>query len=94
MDANSLSATDEATQFEHFCNYLLTVDVCGPDFDLESIATGDTEFGIDGVAVVANDTLIEDEEQLADVLETSRVLTCSFIFIQSKSANAFNEARF
>lgn len=90
VSANSIAGDDEPTQFEHFCNYLITVDTVGTDFEVESIATGATEFGIDGVAIIANDALIEDEEQLVDVIESNRYLSCSFIFIQSKSATSFS----
>jgi hypothetical protein len=44
------------------------------EFDVEGLATGAGEFGVDGAAIIVNDTIVEDEEQLEDMAVAAPVL--------------------
>ena len=48
------------------------------------------EFGLDGIAVIVNDILVDDEEQLEDIVDHSPSLQVQFIFLQSKTASSFD----
>lgn len=89
-EQNGFAAENEATLFEHFVNYLITVDSTGTDFEVETISTGNNEFGIDGIGIIVNDILIEDDEQLSDIIDSYKILEVSFYFIQSKSTSGFD----
>lgn len=90
--AESQKISDAATsiQFESFINYVVVSDVYTEEFDFNVVATGEGEFGIDGIAIIVNDTLIDDEEQLEDLLAHSPVLQVQFMFTQAKTTSSFD----
>lgn len=77
-------------QFEAFANYIVVSDLYPEEFDVNLIATGEGEFGIDGIAVIVNDVIIEDEEQLEDIISHSVALQAQFVFVQSKTTSSFD----
>lgn len=84
---NNLKRDD---QFEAFVNYIVVSDVYPEEFDFNIISTGVGEFGVDGIAIIVNDVIVDDEEQLNDIIDHSPVLQVQFIFIQAKSSSAFD----
>jgi len=60
------------------------------EFDFAMISTGKGEFGLDGTAVIVNDILVDDEEQLEDIVDHSPSLQVQFIFLQSKTSPTFD----
>lgn len=88
--SQQIGPKDEATQFEHFVNYVVLFDMFTEEFDVEAIATGAGEFGIDGISIIINETMIEDEEQLEDLAENANTLTAQFVFTQAKTSKSFD----
>jgi hypothetical protein len=88
--SQQIGSKDEATQFEHFVNYVVLFDIFAEEFDVEAIATGSGEFGIDGICIIVNDTIIEDEEQLDDLAENANALVVQFVFTQAKASKSFD----
>ena len=90
IQSQQIKADDPAVQFEHFVNFVVLSDLLSEDFDLEGIATGAGEFGIDGIAIIVNDTLVEDEEQFNDLASSASTLRVKFIFTQAKTSSSFD----
>lgn len=88
--SQQISATGQPEQFEHFINYIVAFELLPEEFDIEKIATGAGEFGLDGIAIIVNDTLIEDEEQVDDIAQSASVLTVSLNFMQAKTSSSFD----
>ena len=89
LTSQQIGTSDEATEFEHFVNYVVIFDLFAEEFDVERIATGAGEFGIDGISIIVNDTMIEDEEQLTDLAEATHALSVQFVFTQAKTSKGF-----
>jgi hypothetical protein len=89
-ESQALTHADTDSLFEHFCNYIILSDIYSDEFDVESVNTGEGEFGIDGICVLVNDHLIEDVDQLTDVVEDSRSVSVRFVFTQAKTTSKFN----
>ncbi len=77
-------------QFEAFVNYIVVSDIYPEEFDFSLIATGPGEFGIDGLAIIVNDAIVDDEEQLEDVIAHNPVLQVQFLFVQAKTSSSFD----
>lgn len=92
--SQQIGSKDEPTQFEHFVNYVVLFDMFSEEFDVESIATGAGEFGIDGISIIVNDTMIEDEEQLEDLADNTNALAVQFVFTQAKTSRHFDAGDF
>ena len=90
VTSQQIGSKDEATQFEHFVNYVVLFDLFTEEFDVEAIATGAGEFGIDGISIIINDTIVEDEEQLDDLAENANALLVQFVFTQAKTSKSFD----
>lgn len=88
--SQKIDALPQAEQFEAFVNYIVVSDLYPEEFDFAVVATGQGEFGIDGVAIVLNDSIVDDEEQLEDILDSVSVLQVQFVFIQSKTSSSFD----
>lgn len=90
LKSQQIENSDPSVRFEHFVNFVVVSDLYGEDFDVEAIATGAGEFGIDGICIIVNDTIVEDVDQFDDLAERAAILTAKFIFIQSKTSPAFD----
>lgn len=88
--SQKIDALPQSEQFEAFVNYVVVSDVFPEEFDFASIATGTGEFGLDGLAIIVNDTIVEEEEQLDDLLEHHSTLQVQFIFTQAKTSASFD----
>lgn len=77
-------------QFEAFINYIVVSDIYPEEFDFTTISTGAGEFGLDGVAIIVNDILVDDDEQLDDLLAHSPALQVQFLFLQAKTSASFD----
>jgi hypothetical protein len=77
---------DENTALEHMINYLATRNYTSRHFDPSEISFGNGEVGIDGMAIVVNDTIIESLLQLESCFADNREVTASIVFIQTKSS--------
>ncbi len=89
-ESQKIDQTKQSEQFEAFINYIIVSDVYSEEFDFGAIATGEGEFGLDGIAIIVNDALVDDEEQAEDLITHSPVLQVQFIFIQAKTSSSFD----
>ena len=89
-ESQKIDARPTSEQFEAFVNYIVVSDIIPEEFDFSMISTGQGEFGLDGIAIIVNDALIDDEEQVDDLLAHSPVLQVQFLFLQAKTAASFD----
>lgn len=90
VQSQKIDGMSQSEQFESFINYIVTSDVYHEEFDFTVLSTGAGEFGIDGIAIIVNDAIVDDEEQLDDIISHSPVLQVQFIFTQSKTSSSFD----
>jgi hypothetical protein len=76
----------EQQLFEHFANYAVLSRLYSGTVDLEVLETAGA-FGIDGLAIIANDILVESTDEIADIARNS--LDVSFVFVQAKTSAKF-----
>lgn len=89
-ESQKIGSLPEDEQFEAFVNYIVVSDIYPEEFDFNAIATGVGEFGIDGIAIIVNDAIVDDEEQLDDIIAHSPVLQIQFLFVQAKTSSSFD----
>lgn len=80
----------QSAQFEAFINYIVVSDIYPEEFDFNIVATGEGEFGIDGIAIIVNDSIVDDEEQLDDIIQHSPAVQVQFLFMQAKTSASFD----
>jgi hypothetical protein len=88
--SQKLETDSVSEQFEHFVNYIVVSDIYPEEFDFAMIATGQGEFGLDGIAIIVNDVLVDDEEQVEDLLSHTPTLQVHFVFLQAKTSDSFD----
>jgi len=81
---------DEPSSFEHFMNYLAVRNYTSRHFDPSEISLGKGEVGIDGIAIIINDTLVTTLDQITDFFDSSSDISASFVFVQSKISESFD----
>ena len=85
------SKINVAKQFENFVNYSVVANNYSNTFDIDVVDTGDgNDTGIDGVAIIVNNQLVEDSDELTPLIEAKVPLKVEYIFIQSKTSPNFN----
>lgn len=87
---------NEATAFEHFCNYCILSHI-NPDayasdkFFYEDAHTGrGGDKAIDGIMIMVNDVAITSLEQLNTLIGNSRPFSTKFVFVQAKTSASFD----
>ncbi|NEP44076.1 MAG: AIPR family protein, partial [Okeania sp. SIO2H7] len=87
----------ENKDFEKFCTYCAFKKDYPESVineELEDIFVGSPgDIGIDGMAIIANDTLITDRETLGEVMKAKEV-KINFVFVQAKNKSQFNRQEF
>lgn len=79
--------------FEHFINYIVMRNFTSRHFNPDIICTDEGEIGLDGVAIVANDTIVASLDEMKDILnKNNRDLNVDFIFTQAKTSESFDTA--
>jgi len=82
---------NESTQFEYFSNFcVVNKEFDSISFDEKLVSTGNSTQGIDGIAIIVNNKLCSNVGEIQQIMEMNRVLTVTFIFIQSKTSSSFN----
>ena len=71
--------------FEHFANYAVLSRLYSGTVQLDVLETNGA-FGIDGVAIIANDVLVTSRDEVKDVARHS--LDTSFVFVQAKTSSS------
>lgn len=78
--SQKIESRSESDQFEAFINYIVISDIYPEEFDFGLVSTREGEFGIDGIAIIVNDAIVDDEEQLEDIISYAPVLQVQFVF--------------
>lgn len=90
IQTQKISVKDKQTEFEIFSNYIVAHPKIPDTFDVEALSTGEGEFGLDGIGVIINEKLIENEEQATDLIDASTSLDVEFLFCQAKTSEKFD----
>lgn len=87
------SSIDEKKLFEKFSNYSIVGDIIkGNNFDINKISTGLSK-GIDGIAIIVNGKLINEENDLELIGENEKI-AITISFIQSTTISSFEYKKF
>jgi len=88
-----LEANDVSTNFEHFVNFCVVNNVYGTtDFELEDITTGKATQGIDGIAIIVNQRLVDSIEDIDLLIKYNQYISVKFVLIQSKISSSFDNS--
>ena len=92
LKSQQIIEKDISKQFEFFSIYCVIAQQYAEIFDLNDICTGaGGDCGIDGIAILANGTMISSKEEIDDLLEINKALIdITFIFIQAKTSVSFS----
>ncbi len=84
---------EDTLLFEYFINFCVVNNIYGTsDFDIEEITTGPATQGIDGIAIVVNQKLINTIDDINMLIELNQNITVKFILIQTKTSPSFDNA--
>ena len=95
LDGFGIKEKDEATAFEHFCNYCMFThhrpDAYSSDnFFYRTVHTGKGgDKAIDGILVEVNEVAVSNLDQLKEVIGT-RKFHANFVFVQAKTSAKFD----
>lgn len=82
---------EEHIVFEHFVNFISVSSEYSDEFDVEDVHTGGgDDLGIDGIALLANGTLISDLAEIDDLATVNKYLEIDIICCQAKSGGSFS----
>lgn len=90
LRSQELKSKDDSTDFEKFVNYTIVSKEFKSSFQLDSISTGNSAIGVDGIAAITNGKLIDSEDEIDDLVNINKFIESDFIFIQSKTETGFN----
>ena len=90
-DRHSLKQQNESGLFEKFCNYCVLSNDHYDSFEFDKVETGDA-LGIDGVAAVIGDAIIDQAEDATRFTQTQ--FSADFHFIQAKTSSSFDLGEF
>ena len=86
-----LGADDEATQFEKFATHCVLSSRFSATFDLDDVVTGQGDDGIDGIAVVIDETVTASVEDALTLFASGRRNhDVDVMFIQAKRSESFD----
>src|SRR4051812_44684071 len=88
--SQKIDSLKQSDQFEAFTNYIVVSDIYPEEFDFNVVSTGVGEFGIDGIAIIVNDAIVDDDEQLEDIIAHNAALQVQFLFVQAKTSSSFD----
>lgn len=87
----SVNIDDISLLFEYFSNYCVVNDVYGiNDFDVEDIITGKNTQGIDGIAIIVNQKLINTIDDIDLLISYNQTISVKFVLIQTKTSPSFD----
>lgn len=90
VESKNYAGVEKSVQFEHFINFcVINKEYDSVSFDERSISTGNSTQGIDGIGVIVNNKLCNSTFEIQNLIELNRILTVTFIFIQSKTSTKF-----
>lgn len=89
----NIGILDTSTLFEYFSNYCVVNNVYGlSDFDLDDITTGSGTQGIDGIAIIVNQKLVQTTDDIDTLINLNQNISVKFVMIQTKTSSSFDNA--
>lgn len=86
-----LAADDEATQFEKFATHCVISNRFSATFDLDDVVTAQGDDGIDGIAVVIDETVTASVEDAQTIFAAPRRNhDVDVLFVQAKRSESFD----
>jgi hypothetical protein len=86
-----LEADDEAVQFEKFATYCVLSNRFSATFDLDAVSTGPGDEGIDGIAVIIDETVTASVEDAQSTFASQRRNhDVDVLFVQAKRSESFD----
>ena len=86
-----LEADDESVQFEKFATYCVLSNRFSSSFDLDNVSTGEGDEGIDGVAVVIDESVTPSVDDSRSIFSTARRNhDVDVVFVQAKRSESFD----
>lgn len=86
-----LNIPEDNKLFEYFSNYSVASNENGVDnLNIEDMMTGNSNPGIDGIAIVVNGKYIYSEADIDELIRINKTLRVKFIFVQCKTSESFN----
>ncbi len=84
--------TDESTLFELFSCYCALSKEYPESFELSDITVGGGgDTGLDGIAILANGTIVNTVEEIDDLIEQNNSISeLKFVFVQAKTSPSFD----
>lgn len=87
----NLKTLSESEQFELFGNYcVVNKEYNSNNFELRKTLTGQATQGIDGMAFIVNNRIVNSVIEIQDLIEINRYLDVQFVIIQSKTSPKFD----
>ena len=92
-NSNGFTRLDLTEQFEYFADYCAIANEAGTvELNLLDMHTGASAQGIDGIAIEVNGKYVLTIEEVEELLKINKTLTVSFVFVQAKTSEEFNNA--
>ena len=86
----SVNIDDISLLFEYFSNYCVVNNVYGiNDFDVEEISTGKNTQGIDGIAIIVNQKLVNSTDDIDLLISYTQTISVKLVLIQTKTSPSF-----
>lgn len=94
LKSQQISETEKSKQFEMFASYCVIAQQYTELFDINDVVSGaGADCGMDGIAIIANGTMILSTEEVDDLIELNKGLSdMMFIFIQAKTSSNFSSS--
>lgn len=90
-NSQGIISNDIPVVFESFVNYCVVNNIYGTsDFDIEDITTGKATQGIDGIAIIINQKLVNSIEDIDLLISLNQTLSVKFVLIQTKTSSSFD----
>lgn len=94
LNNQEIKSRGQAKDFELFCNYAIVGSEYNKELDVFSVSTGGgDDAGIDGLAIVVNGQLIEEEAEVDDLISVNSYLDVSYTFVQAKSCASIDTSK-
>ncbi len=88
---NEYESIEEYLKFEYFAIYCVLSKLYDRQLIIEDVHTGGgNDTGIDGIGIIVNNLIIENEEDLIFLIEKNASLDVQLIFIQAKNSSHFD----
>ena len=91
---NELAGLPEDKQFEHFAAFSMIRRHYSRAFSTTDVTLGGgADTGIDAIAIVVNNNLITDVDQVAELVDQNDYVDATFVFMQAERTEGFSAAK-